>query len=84
MTPDAGSTGQGARCGGSPRGHKSHSDLPDMLVPWLSSTCWDNAALIRRMLCWQRNKETWVGPCTAAFPWCTALTAACYFTLPGD
>lgn len=68
MTPDPGSSGQGARCGGSLRGHRSRTDLPDLLVPWLGGTCWDYAALIRRMLPWQRNKEMRVGPCTAALP----------------
>lgn len=68
MTPDPGSTGQGARCGGSLRSHRSHVDLPDMLVLWLSSISWDNTASIRRMLHWQRNKEIWVRSCTAALP----------------
>lgn len=54
-------------------GHRSHADLPDVLVLWLSSTCWVNAALIRRMLHWQRNKETWAGCCTDALPWSTVL-----------
>lgn len=39
MTPEPGSAGQGARCGGSLRGHSSCADLPDMLVLWLSGTC---------------------------------------------
>lgn len=70
MTPDPESAGQGVRCGGSLKGHRTRTG---MLVLWPSDSCWNNAALIRRVLHWQRIKETWVRFCTAAFPWTTVL-----------